>query len=203
MPTVSFDIVGYDTTDYSWYSQSNIANAYDGSDSTSYATINYKRGSGAETWVYFEFNTSSIPSNATINSVTCSVKCLTNGNATILPTRTVQMFTGTTAKGSASSMPTSAGTRTFSGETWTVAELRDARVKVYAQRGTTQVNTNYYCRIYGATLTVDYTPPAGPSYTVKVKNNGSWVDATKVLVKSGGSWVEASNVLAKDNGSWK
>lgn len=202
MPTVTFDIVGYDTSDYSWYSQSNIANAYAGSDSTSYGQINYTRGSGAETWVYFKFNTSSIPSNATINSVSCVVKCLTNGNSTVLPTRTVQMFTGTTSKGSASSMPTSAGTKTFSGQTWTVSELRDARVKVYAKRGTSQTSTNFYCRIYGATLTVDYTA-VGPSYSVKVKDNGSWVDATKVLVKSGGSWVEASNVLAKDNGTWQ
>lgn len=202
MPTVSFDIVGHDKSNWSYYSQSNIANAYDGSDSTNYATINYKRGSGAETWVYFKFDTSSIPSNATINSVTCTVKCMTNGNATILPTREVQMFTGTTAKGSASSMPTSAGTRTFSGESWTVAELHDASVRVYAKRGSTQVNTNYYCRFYGATLTVDYTA-VGPSYTVKFKNNGAWVDATKVLVKSSGSWVEASNVLAKDNGTWE
>ena len=154
--TVTFDIVGYDTSDHSWYSQSNIANAYAGSDNTTYAQINYTRGSNAETWVYFKFDTSSIPADATIDSVSCVIKCLTNGNATILPTRTVQMFTGTTAKGSASSMPTSAGTRTLSGETWTVAELHDARVKVYAKRGTTQTTTNYYCRIYGATLTITY-----------------------------------------------
>jgi len=203
MATATFDIVSYDTTDHSWYSTSGMSNAYDGSDSTNYATINDTRGSGAETWVYFEFNTSSIPSGSTINSVSCVVKLMANGNSTVTPTRTVQMFTGTTAKGSSTSMPTSAGTKSFSGQTWTLAELRDARVKIYVQRGTSQTSTNYYVRFYGATLTVDYTPPAGPSYTVKVKNNGSWVNATKVLVKSSGSWVEASNVLAKDNGTWK
>lgn len=202
MPTVSFDIVGHDKSNWSYYSQSNIANAYAGSSSTSYGQINYKRGSNGESWVYFEFDTSSIPSGATINSVSCTVKCMTNGNSTVTPIRQVQMFTGTTAKGSASSMPTSAETITFSGETWTVAELLEARVRIYAKRGTSNVNTNYYCRFYGATLTVDYTV-AGHAYTVKVKNNGSWVDATKVLVKNSGSWVEASSVLVKDNGTWK
>lgn len=153
--TISLHPTSYDN-DHRWYSQSNINNALTDADSTSYAQINYTRGSGAETYVYFKFDTSSIPAGATIEEVSCVVKCLTNGNSTILPTREVQMFTGTTAKGSASSMPTSAGTRTFSGETWTLSELRDARVKVHAVRGTTQVNTNYYCRFYGATLTIKY-----------------------------------------------
>ena len=58
-------------------------------------------------------------------------------------------------------------------------------------------------RVYGATMTVtyDYTPP-GPSYDVRVKQNGSWVQATKVLVKNNGSWVEASGIKAKSGGSW-
>lgn len=153
--TITLHPTSYDD-DHSWYSQSNINNALTDADSTSYAQINYTRGSMAETYVYFKFDTSSIPAGATIEEVSCVVKCMTNGNSTILPTREVQMFTGTTAKGNASSMPTSAGTRTFSGIAWTLEELRDARVKVHAVRGTAQVNTNYYCRIYGATLTIKY-----------------------------------------------
>lgn len=153
--TITLHPTSYDN-DYSWYSQSNINNALSDADSTTYAQINYTRGRGAETYVYFKFDTSSIPSGATIAEVSCVVKCMTNGNSTLLPTREVQMFTGTTAKGNASSMPTSVETRTFSGVAWTLAELMDARVKVHAVRGTAQVNTNYFCRIYGATLTIKY-----------------------------------------------
>lgn len=43
----------------------------------------------------------------------------------------------------------------------------------------------------------------GLSYTLYVKVNGVWKQATAVYVKQNGSWVEASDVLAKDNGTWK
>ena len=44
---------------------------------------------------------------------------------------------------------------------------------------------------------------ASAGLPIRVKQNGSWVAATKVLVKQNGSWVEARKVLAKDNGTWK
>ena len=45
---------------------SNISNAYTSTDSTTYAQINLKTGRGALTDVFFTFDLSSIPSNATI-----------------------------------------------------------------------------------------------------------------------------------------
>ena len=155
--TVTFNLSSYDTTDYSYYSLSNASNAYTDTDSTDYASIRAKNGNNAETWVYFKFNTSSIPAGATIDSVVCSVKVTHNANNTIFPTRTIQMYTGATAKGSATSFTTSATVRTLSVGDWTRAELTDARIKVYLKRGTTQSSTAYYGRLYGATLTVTYT----------------------------------------------
>lgn len=42
--------------------------------------------------------------------------------------------------------------------TWTLAELSDARIKIHMIRGTSNVDTNYYARFYGATLTIKYKP---------------------------------------------
>lgn len=146
----------YDQNDYSYYSFSNPGNGYADSDSGNYATIYASRGNNAESWVYYKFDTSSIPAGATILEVSCTAKCSTNGNNTTLPTRTIQMCSGTTAKGSATALSSSTGLRTLSIGSWTKAELDDARIKIYLKRGTSNVETSYYARFYGATLTIKY-----------------------------------------------
>jgi len=154
---VALHPTSYDTTDYSYYSISNSSNAYEDSDSTNYCSVRAKNGNYAETWVYFKFDTSSIPSGATILEVTCKVKASYSANNTIIPTHTIQMYSGTTAKGSATTLGTSASEKTLDVGTWTRAELEDARIKLYLQRSTTQPSTAYYGRFYGATLTITYT----------------------------------------------
>lgn len=146
----------YDANDYSWYSTQNLDRGYADSDSTDYAGIYAKRGNNAETWIYYKFDTSSIPSNAVIKSVTCKVKASYNANNTIMPIHTVQLYSGTTAKGSATTLGTSASEKTLSVGDWTRQELNDVRVKLYLQRSTTQATTSYAGRFYGATLTVEY-----------------------------------------------
>ena len=155
--TFSGHPTSYDQDDHSYYSLSNVSNGYADSDSTNYASIRAKNGDNAETWIYFKFDTSSIPNNATILSVSCSVKVTHNANNTIFPTRTIQMYSGSTPKGSATSFTTSTSERTLDVGVWTRAELEDARIKLYLQRGTTQSSTAYYGRFYGATLTIEYT----------------------------------------------
>lgn len=156
--TTSMHPTSYDTTDHNYYSISNISNAYADSDSTSYGSIRAANGNNAETWIYFKFDTSAIPAGATILSVECSVKVTHNANNTIFPTRKVQMFSGTTPKGEETDFTTSTSVRTLSVGSWTRAELEDARIRLYLQRGTTQSSTAYYGRFYGATLTIKYKP---------------------------------------------
>lgn len=147
----------YDSTDYSWHSSSDMENGYTDSSSTTYATINDTRGANASTYVYFKFDTSSIPNGSTITSVACKAKCVMNGNSNATPTKQMRMYSGTTAKGSAfTGLGTSTAVRTLSVGTWTLQELRDARIWVNAVRGTSNTTTNYYIRFYGATLTVKY-----------------------------------------------
>lgn len=128
-----------------------------GSTSTSYVTINLKTGSNAETWAYYSFDTSSIPENAEIVSVACASKCYINTTtASRVGTRQVQLFTGTTAKGSASTVSTSTSALNMSCGTWTRSELNNCRIRVYGKRGTSNTSTTYYFRYYGSTLTIKY-----------------------------------------------
>lgn len=194
----------YDS-DHAYYSVSNITRAYNPATHTSnYAQINLTRGSGAITYIYFKFDTSSIPDNATILSVACQARMrISTSTASYVATRQIQMFSGTTAMGDPTTVPNSNTTLTLSPGTWTRDEMKDARIRLYAVRGTSNTSTNYAFVFYGATLTVTYEYDDTPPMPLRVKDNGSWVTPTKVLVKDNGSWQEASKILVKDNGTWK
>ena len=66
------------------------------------------------------------------------------------------MSSGTTLKGSASNLNSGTTIKNMTIGTWTLAELSDARIKIHMIRGTSNVDTNYYARFYGATLTIKY-----------------------------------------------
>ena len=150
----------YDTGHYAYYAFNNIANAYDSGSADNYATINFTRGSGAETYVYFQFDLSSIPQNATIDSISLTAYAsVTTTVGTRLGTRVLQVCRGTDAVGTASSnMTTSKKAYTLdAGSGWTGANINDLTLKVNVFRGTQSTSTSYYCYFYGATLTVTYT----------------------------------------------
>lgn len=152
----------YDTTNYAYYGLSNIDRAYDdGSvENNGYASINLVRGNGAETYLYFKFDLSSIPDNATIESISLSAKAhVTTTVGSRLGNRFLQVCRGTTPVGNASSNMTTAA-KTFEldvGSGWTGANIKDLTLKVDVFRGSQATTTSYFCYFYGATLTVTYT----------------------------------------------
>lgn len=180
MSTATFVPSSLDTanSDYpgTYYSTNVLENAFtDASSSTRWAPYT-NTGSRAATTIYLNFDCSSIPAAATINSVTCSVKCGTQGTS-YFGTRTVQMATGTTVKGSATTMSgsnSSPQTHSLTVGTWTASEIRNAKLKFYVVRGTSNTSTDATFSIYGATLTVDYTINL-PTYTVSASSNVSGV----------------------------
>lgn len=207
--TISVHPTSYDTTNIQYYSVNSsypLTNAYTDSNSTTYAYVNLTRGSGAETYVYFKFDFSSIPDGATIKSITAKAKGTVSATSTsIVRTRQIQLASGTTLKGDPLTMSSSQTEQTFSEVgSWTLAELRNAAVRFYVKRGTNSsyYNTNYYSRMYGATMIVTYEIDEADS-PIRVKQTGDWVTAKKVFVKQNGVWNEASKVLVKDNGTWK
>lgn len=206
--TFTGNIVNRDTSDYSYSTISSSTNAYNGSSNTTYATINLKTGSGATTYTYWLFDTSSIPEGSTINSVTCTAKCYINSTrSSYITTRQIQMFTGTTAKGSATTVANSTTVLNLNSGTWTLDELRDARVRVYAVRGTSNTSTTYYFRFYGATLNVNYTFE-GIAYEFNASSNvdGVTISPTSQEVLEGEEISftiegDINNVVVTDNGN--
>ena len=161
--------------DHAYASVSSTTNGYTDSSSTTYATINLTTGSGATTYIYFTFDFSDIPAGATIDSVSCSAKAYINTtNSSRITTRQIQLYSGTTAKGSASTISNSTTAFSMTTGSWTRDELQNARIRLYGVRGTSNTTSTYYFRFYGATFTVNYSVN-GIAYTVGATSNVSGV----------------------------
>ena len=153
----SKNLVSYDSG-YQAYSVSNLANAQAGSGNTSYAQINLTRNANAVTQIYYNFGTLDIPSGATICSVSCTCKCSINQtNSSRITTRQAQLYSGSTAMGTAYTVANSTTAFSITAGTWTASQLASAKLRLYAVRGTSNTTSSYYFRLYGATLTVNYT----------------------------------------------
>ena len=158
-------------SEHAYASISGKAQGYTDSSSTNYATINLTTGSGATTYIYYTFDFSEIPVGATIDSISCQAKCyISTTNSSRITTRQVQLFSGTTAKGSAYTVSNSTTAFTVSAGSWTRDELQDARIRIYAVRGSSNTGTTYYFRFYGATVNVTYSVN-GTAYTIGATSN--------------------------------
>lgn len=158
----------YDNENSQYASLENVANAYTSS-TTTYASIGLVTGANANTVVYFKWDTSSIPLNATINSVSCVIRAnISNTNSSNISSRNCGTSTGLTLKGSSTNITNTVADRSPSMGTWTRAELQDARGYVYARRGTSNTSSSYTMRMYYGKLTVNYTYTQY-YYMVKVK----------------------------------
>lgn len=160
--TITETIMAYPSSfisdDYAYASISNESNPVGrGVDSTTYATINLTTGSKAVTYVYYDMSALQIPEGVTIESVTCKAKgYVTTVYASYIAVSQMQLFAGTTAKGSAVSLTKSADTHTLDCGTWTRDELQNCKIRLYAERGVSANTTTRSMRFYGAELTVTY-----------------------------------------------
>lgn len=208
--TVEAHPTSYDETHHSWASISSsypMSNAYTDASSSTYAQVNWKTGSRAETYFYLRFDFSSIPEGAVIESVEARARGYVNTTSSSRVTaRQMQLASGTTLKGSALTMSTSTSAQTFSNVgTWTRAELQTAGVRYYVKRGTSNTTSTYRIRAYGADMTVVYTWQE-TTYSVTVSNSTAVeVEADPAEVVAGGSsTVRASSldgIAVMDNGT--
>ena len=172
--------VSYDDG-YEAYSVSGLSQGETDSSSTNYATINLSRGEGAETEIFYNFDLN-IPTGATIDSVTCTAKCyISNTNSSRISTRQIQLYSGTTAKGTAYTVSNSTNEFSITPGTWTATELNNAKIRIHAVRGSSNTTTNYYYRFYGATLEVDYSLD---TYAYTVTATSTAVNVNNVGVSS-------------------
>lgn len=119
----------------------------------------------AEGKLVYNFDCSSIPRNAIITSVSCQVGASCYSSGQYFDTKTLQLYSGDVAKGTAVNNTGNGSTSTthnIDGGSWTRAELDDIKIVEYVVRGnnTTQASFSFF----GATLTVEYTLPAENPY---------------------------------------
>lgn len=178
-----------------------ITNAYKASGNTS----NYCRitmSTSTTGYFYLTFDTSDIPSTATITSISGTVTVRVSSTSRV--TNTVcQLYTGTTAKGSnvTFASTTASNTVTLTPGTWTRAELDDLRLRI-GGTGSSSSQTKYIY-LYGATITINYSVTA---HDITVQNSTTvTVTASKTEVGDGDD-VELfasslSGITIKDNGT--
>lgn len=204
--TITVNPSSYDTTSYSWASVSSqypMSNAYTDSSSTTYAQVSLKTGANAETYFYLIFDLSPIPANATITSISCSAKGYINTtNSSRITARQMQLFSGTTAKGSAATISTSTSAQNLTCGSWTRSELNNCRLRFYVKRGTSNTSSTYNIRAYGATLTVNYSWQE-TTYTITVSGTGASPSGSNEVVEGESFTVrvdQEERPVIKDNG---
>lgn len=170
-----------DSDDY--YGMKNATNPVGkGSANTTYASFeNRPYRSGI---VYWPFDTSIIPAEATIDSVACMAK----GSCNSSTKGSMQLYSGTVAKGSATSTKTSAAVYNLSCGTWTRAELDNIRLLTKITNTNSGSSIFYF---YGADLTVAYTYQ---SEKFMLKLGGAWQDIARTFKKVSGIWVEQTDL---------
>ena len=191
--TISAHPSSFDSSNSSYASVDSshpIENGYEDSSSTTYAQFVLTTGRNAETYIYYNFDFSEIPTDATISSLSCTAKgYVSSTSSRYISTRQMQLCTGTTAMGSSVTLSNSASAQTITTGTWTVAQLKNAKIRLYVTRGTSSTtSTNYYCRFYGATFSVTYSFQ-GTQYTLTATSDvdGVSVDPVAATATNGES----------------
>lgn len=171
--TDTFIPISYDESNslYDSIYEGTTANGLSAHTDTSRICAYVEQTAYAEAKLTYNFNCSSIPANAIITNVSCiaSAACYSNGQ--YFNTRTLQLYSGNTAKGSATTITGTGNTRTehnIDGGSWTRNELNNAKIVVYIKRGnnTTQASFSFW----GATLSVTYALPEDDYYIYTLNN---------------------------------
>ena len=156
--TITLNPSGYENlTSFTTTTSYPLTNAYDGSSSTTYARLTLN--SGATGSVYFTFDTPDIPTGATIESVTASVRARVSSTNRVTNT-SAQLYSGSTAKGSSSTFASTSQTNTFSltTGTWTLSELQDIKLRIsaYGASSSGSGSSSRYVYFYGADVSITY-----------------------------------------------
>lgn len=183
--TKTFYPGAYNADSNNYYGMKNATNPVGkGSANTTYASFeNRPYESGI---VYWPFDTSIIPAEATIDSVACMAK----GSCNSSTKGSMQLYSGTVAKGSATSTKTSADVYNLSCGTWTRAELDNIRLLTKITNTNSGSSIFYF---YGADLTVTYTYQ---SEKFMLKLSGAYNDVARVFKKVNGIWVEQTDLAS-------
>ena len=164
-------LIPYDYTSTN-FTVSNISNAYADATSSNYAS--FEANGGTTGTVYLDLGGTIIPSGATIQSVSCSATLQYNRNGSSSgATASCQLYAGSTAKGSSTSIISSGGTdvakTTFNLTvgSWTTSEIANARF--YVTMTNSASSTHRFIYIYGVSFNVTFSID-GKIYTYTISS---------------------------------
>ena len=181
-----------------------ITNGYADESNTSYARFTVSQN--ATGYIFYIFDASAIPANATITSISAKAHVRVNNTSRVTDTK-CQLFNGTGvthAKGSNSTFASTSTSYvvTLDAGSWTRSELSDIRLKI----GGTGYNgtSSRYIYFYGASVTITYTYTV-TTYDITVQNSTSaTVGVDKSEADAGDDVIVYANTISgisiKDNG---
>ena len=160
-----------------------ITRGYTDSSSTNYARFTLPTSTTG--YIYYTFNTSALPADATITSVAANFKARV-GNTSRVTGTGAQLYSGTTAKGSSTAFAsTSASVRAMTPGSWTRSEMNDLRIRVTATGSSSTSEKRF--DFYGADVTINY------SYNITTYDVNSSITGTGSISPSGNTEVDAGD----------
>lgn len=166
----------YDSTN-STYDSIYTGSTSDGlanSGSTSRVSAYANTGANAESYMYYNFDCSSIPQDATITNMVCVAKASTFCASTCFSTYQLELCTGTTPKGTPKQIQGNGSTASANtiqgGSNWTRAELNNLKLRFKIVRGTSNTSSQASFSFWGASLQITYTLPSDPYYAYTLTN---------------------------------
>lgn len=178
------------------------------SSSTGSDYFSTSQGGSGSTWIEYAFDFSSIPTSATITSVSVQVRGHAEDISQSRQIATVQLYSGSTAKGSSIDFTSNSDANYTLSDvgTWTATELHSAKLRftigVYGGLITgvtwtvTYTSPKYYTYSYtvDGNATIAVTIGGGSTTLIWVKNNNAWSSYTKAYKKVNGSWVQQADL---------
>ena len=166
----------YNAAGTSYLSVSDASNAYDNTDSDTYATISNTYASTTSRYIYLRgFNWDAIPSGVIINSFRILLKARESGGSTSSSYRPVLCRdTATYSNAYCDAINTSATVHefTFTQDFETFRDDgEDFGIRINCRRGSRNTAATFY--IYGAEIEVDYTVPNPATVTSTLIGNGT------------------------------
>ena len=182
-----------------------ISNGYTDADSSTYAR--FTLSSGSTGYLYYTFDCSEIPADATIDSVACTVRARVSSTSRVTSTQ-CQLFAGTTAKGNNSTFAStsSSNLETLTTGTWMRSELNDLRLKIGATGSSGGGGgSSRYIYFYGAEVTITYSYEE-TVWTVTASTSVGTIDPSAAQeIADGDSYVlaiyDAEGCTVTDNGT--
>ena len=198
MASVTLTPTGYDGQRSSYISVDAsypLSNGLTSSSSDTFAVLTLNKGGGAVSNLAVKFDVSNIPTNAKINSISCTIKARISNSYSNILRGVAQVYCGTAGLSSEIELGLSEVAQSFS-ETglWDRESLDELILLITCTRGSLYTNSSQTLRFYGADLTVDYTGGGSSGPVLSTKVNGSWVNVSKVYKKVSGIWVEQSDI---------